>query len=1293
MAEEDGGDKGKEKLPKSSTDVSSPQAAKDSSAIAPTDSVSNTQEDAVRSSDGEDEDEDEDAEPRLKYTKLTGHLGQAFKGKDSISASLSSGDKFIVGTHNGNVHVYALPTLELLRSYNAHSASITSISVSPFSPSISSTPGPQDFQAASDQEQGRPSTPARTPTASSIRSVSNVSPNVKRPRPTPSGLPHTPSNLIHIGTSSIDGHVCVSSLTDPADVTLRNFSRPVQAIALSPDFKTSRSYLSGGLSGQLIYTTGGKQGGREDANTINSAAAASAWLGQIGLGGSTGRDVIRHQGEGPISAIRWSLSGRFVAWVNETGIKIMRSPIGLGTEDQEIVWKRIGHVDKPRRTVWEDNSAVWKAKVQWMDDRYLEKDEVAKTEPNGVAKAEKRTEKLLVGWGDAVWLLHVFGEGSAPRSRGEKGFKTPDIVHHKQSEELDSDVLSKLDRYQSLSFTDYHLTTIFFSTKKSSAADSRSSLGVFGDGLWDVSKNATRLFSSGASVMSSSSSDVASDRRSTTTSQATTVVSPALSSGSSLSRGLPPSFTKPGLKIFIVSPFDALLSVKRDGSDHLAWLKEQEKYEQAWTFVDQHPEVVVPQQVSPHSQSRPGTPSRAQETLAEFLDDDSSSTSSAMTIRAKSRLPAVAREKRVIGDMWVQRLVDAEKWESAGHVAGQVVDLPEKWERWIATFTEANRLDEISSHVPSKRMKPAISPACYEGILEHYIEHDCARLQALVNNWSTELFNIDHITEMIQTKLESVNSARTKSASSESSDNRDWRVLQDCLAHLYLASNCPADALHCYLLTRNADPAIDLIKEHHLFSSISDIVYEFANIRVTPQQSTHASLSEIDSISSDSITLLATATFQNIISVSSAISQFQQHSPEADRFLFFYIRALWTGAITITADESIETHRSRRSRFAPTLSTNPTRHLLASYGDLAVTVFASYEPSLLSELLRARDLVDDPAAGGSIPYSFEHASAVCETHQLTAELVYLLAATGQTKEALRRICEGEGQPPVSPPTPTHNDSGIDDDPESRRVEWAIHFCTEHADPSLWNELLSFSLSRPLFLRGLLYHVSLTSQAARKDGETGIDPVELVKSIPEGMKIPGLKAALERLVKDADVQRSIALGAKEVLRGEVLDVMERVISARKKGIPFEVEDTSSMAPKLGAADESKAPEASQRTGTKPVCAICDEVYTQSTAGADSHSSEEKQDFLIAHPCGHVLHLSCVLSAISDSSNRRQIADLEQRLEKAASDLQEPSDIAKRGRAGGKVSRMQMIGRVLRGRGCVRCEWERKKKDVG
>lgn len=244
----------------------------------------------------------------------------------------------------------------------------------------------------------------------------------------------------------------MSSLVDANDVSFRNYARPVNAVAMSPEYKSDRSYLSGGLAGNLILTAGAQTGVTTNANTNSTAGSASGWLGSIGLGSNNGRDTILHSGEGGISTIKWSLSGRYVVWVNEQGIKIMRSNISLDAQDIDSAWKRIGHVERPNRRVWEDMASVWKARVEWANDDYINDAEMPPVNviqtTNGnphlvppspgsargsissapsVRPRKSRSESLLVGWGDTVWMMHV----KAGSERGKTGFKIGkvEIVH------------------------------------------------------------------------------------------------------------------------------------------------------------------------------------------------------------------------------------------------------------------------------------------------------------------------------------------------------------------------------------------------------------------------------------------------------------------------------------------------------------------------------------------------------------------------------------------------------------------------------------------------------------------------------------------------------------------------------------------------------------------------------------------------------------------------------------------------------------------------------------------------
>lgn len=70
------------------------------------------------------------------------------------------------------------------------------------------------------------------------------------------------------------------------------------------------------------------------------------------------------------------------------------------------------------------------------------------------------------------------------------------------------------------------------------------------------------------------------------------------------------------------------------------------------------------------------------------------------------------------------------------------------------------------------------------------------------------------------------------------------------------------------------------------------------------------------------------------------------------------------------------------------------------------------------------------------------------------------------------------------------------------VHQAIEFAKEQRDESLWQDLLQYSLDKPAFIKGLLENI-----------DSHMDPVLLVRKIPEGLIIPGLKEALLKVMSD------------------------------------------------------------------------------------------------------------------------------------------------------------------------------------
>ncbi|KAK5125176.1 hypothetical protein LTR85_000852 [Meristemomyces frigidus] len=1287
----------------------------------------------------EEEDEDEDEEPKLKYAKLTGNLSSVYRSNDSTSAFTVAGDKMVMGTHNGNIHVLSLPSLQGVRNYHAHSATITSVSVSPV------PPAPSTVRTESGVTQVLLSPPGPLGRTQSIRSQQGTnSPRTPRGQPERQvgGVPNTPNNQVYIATSSLDGHVCISSLVDPKDVQLRNFARPVQAVALSPDYKNDKTYLSGGLAGNLILTVGGKAGVTADANTNSAAAAASGWLGSIGLGGHSGKDTVLHSGEGSISTVKWSTTGKWVVWVNEEGIKIMRSHLKLGSEESEDAWRRIAHAAKPNRRGWQDMAGVWKARAEWIDDKHLDSEDLSSgdgtaTAMNGLmngngtgpGKKAKRFEKLVVGWGDTAWILHVqHGVGYTAHS-GQKQIGSADIVHKLQFRDcivsglslytpsllailayrtrddddkpIDShDTTSKgrqrhrktglrpqlrlinvrdgaevdvdelpISRFETLSAADYQLGTMYMPAPlpEKATAQQRGAL----EAAWEAAGGgyAQRLFNSSASVMSGSSSG-----RDESGSKRPSITSPS-ASVSGISRApirrpadAHPFVVEPGLKLFIQSPYDCVLAVRRDLSDHLEWLLEHEQYAQAWTLIDEHPEVIDPnssaadrsqQQYTGSAGSQPGTPSRgATQTggsLADFFagsDTDSQTTGSA----SRSQQPhnsAAAKEKRRIGDLWLQQLVAAEHWAEAGKVAGRVLGTSSRWEHWVWTFAQADKFDEITPYIPSTQLKPPLPSLVYEVVLGHYISVDRMRLKDLLEQWDPELFDVRSVITAIENRLDSGREVGEESVEG-GVRGRDWRILMEALAKLYLADGRGRDALRCWIRCQNADKAFEMIREEKLMDAVADDVPGLLMLRVSREQMNSAPLPELEEASSEAVQLLVEEAHRGTVPPATVIRQLERKDRQAFQpFLFFYLRALWRGPPQ-DKDENVPRRKWDRR-------VDEGHALVEDHADLAVSLFAEYDRELLMTFLRASSV-----------YSYERAGAICEQRHYIPELVYILSKTGQTKKALALIIGELGD-----------------------VSQAISFAKENGE--LWDDLLDYSMDRPRFIKGLLEEVG-----------TAIDPVKIVRRIPEGLEIEGLKEGIQRLVREYEIQFSISEGVARVLRGEVGMGMDTLRAGRKKAVRFEVvhehegaeehldlavKDVPTRVPdgqEVLPVGKRKAEKEEAKAVEPGHCVGCGDSFSEdgrSTSVSYRLSVEENADCgnadretLIGFACGHVYHLSCLLRANPDTADEDAIEQLQTQLGRGSED-DDPASYTGRS-VGAKVAHAHIIKNIVQG-GCRHC----------
>ncbi|KAK4141019.1 uncharacterized protein C8A04DRAFT_14425 [Dichotomopilus funicola] len=1191
-------------------------------------------EDAGDNDEEDDDEEEEDDEPKLKYARLTPHLGPLYRNGDATSSFLVAGDKMVVGTHNGNIHVVQLPAFQSLRVYHAHAASVTSISISPFPP-------PLPTVGAELASQSSPNSPLRPGTGVADAQTAPAAAS-RRPRD-PQPVPNIPSNSIYVATSSMDGNICVQSLIEPKDVSLRNFARPVQAVALSPEFKSDRMYLSGGLAGQLILTSGAPTG-RSTATTTGATAQAAGWLGNM-VGAGTGKDTVLHSGEGTINTIKWSLSGKYVVWLNEHGIKIMRTKLHLENADAEDAWKRIGHIDRPQTEEWETMASVWKGRVEWIDEQAVESDEATPTSPDSARrdvvvspaaeslrqqhlKTTKKYERLLVGWGGTIWIIHVHpGEIGTGRNVGEKSAGRAEIVkilrmdciisgislythnlllvlayclpddeegdrdgenqqtrshtrslsgtstgsgpsggiQRKQNNqppelrlidlssqaEVDKDGLT-ISRFERLSSNDYHLG-ILPARNVAAAVSSRGTLETLaglGNDVLNAALNPLSLFSSAVSVVSRGSDGGSGNN--------------VPASGIRVGRtSVHPHLVKPGVKIFIHSPYDCILATRRDLIDHLTWLLEHNQYQDAWQLVDEHPEIT-----SGPPDGSPNPPSQTQGT-DDFYDDSAS-----VAEGIRSLYSSAEKEKRRIGELWIQEVIETGDWTKAGEICGKVLSTPDRWENWVWTFAGADKFDEIVNHIPAERTRPPMPGTIYEVMLGRYLQTNKPTFGRLLERWSPDLYNVSTITTALEDQLK-FRDVREDSIE-DGEVGRDWRIVMESLAKLHEANGRTREALRCHIKLQDADSAMRLIKEGHLADAVADDIPSFIGLRVPQHQAKKMSRLELEEATEEPITLLVDEAQHGLVKPEVVVGQLQEK--KLDLYTFFYLRGLWRG-------EGIHEHSDEsRARLV-----TDSKSLVDQFADLAVHLFAVHDQSLLMDFLKT-----------STAYAFEKAAQECETHNYVPELVYLYSKTGQTKRALYLIIDRLGD-----------------------VSHAIAFAKDQDDPDLWEDLLTYSMDKPRFIRALLEEVG-----------TAINPITLVRRIPEGLEIEGLREGLKHIMKEHEIQFSICEGVARVLRSEVAAAQGTLRMGQRKGIKFEVAPAQPAAADGAHPPQAQPGDAAHANGNGhavvPAGLISPRTHNPAKKWAPGLCAECLEPFdeweletLVGFTCGHVFHLAHLL----------------------------------------------------------------------
>jgi hypothetical protein len=184
----------------------------------------------------------------------------------------------------------------------------------------------------------------------------------------------------------------------------------------------------------------------------------------------------------------------------------------------------------------------------------------------------------------------------------------------------------------------------------------------------------------------------------------------------------------------------------------------------------------------------------------------------------------------------------------------------------------------------------------------------------------------------------------------------------------------------------------------------------------------------------------------------------------------------------------------------------------------------------------------------------------------------------------------------------------------------------------------------------------------------------VRRIPEGLEIEGLRDGLSRMIKEYEIQHSISYGVAKVLRGEVALAQNTLRSGQRKGVKFDVvhkpKDHIDVAVSDvptnvdGTSAKKTAKEFSEHTHKQPEAGHC--------VGCHEPFSEHEMETLVGFACGHVFHLSHLLSY---KSNERPATppDVE---------LDENGEFAMTHSIGAKVTHARLLRDKIRD-GCPVC----------
>lgn len=618
-------------------------------------------------SDSESDSDDEEEEEPRLKYSRILTLPRPVFNSDPVSTCIISDKFLVVATHGGYIHICQPDSLTTIRSYRAHSASVLALS----------------------------------------------------------------TDGHYVASASMDGRVVVSSITDPTDIVASDFHRPVHTVALDPNYKSSKIFISGGMAGDVILSEKGWLGNRSDT-------------------------VIQHS-EDPVTAVYW-LEGLIIC-LDESGINV------FGQHSREVLL----HIDRPAGSPRAD----------------LYKPRLCSPESN----------RIYIGWVDRIWNLKIEGNVASMPSSASVHSRDNSKVDSSATSKFGQEFFKKTLISSGASMILPSSSSIRLAQNSPQVIlESSLQIDSLVAGISSFGQD-TLMVLSYRPPGSDSSDDDDQVRRGRPLAPPPEIRLIDLDSGEEvyadeLSLN---GYERLGLndyhllqfsdatsnKYFIISAKDGVVAVERDLSDRIDWLLEHKLFEEAWN-------------ISASVKTSEERLNIGIDWVETFLDRDMWEEAAQKLKTVLDTFLATADQGKLVADniMGVNK-PNVDKSTMGQPTLHELNDFEkiaqENWNRWAFIFTQSGHSPEIAQVLPNTT-RLQIDPKIYEKVLSYFIDNDkLDEVLKYLGEWPCQLYD----SQPIKSSLE----ALVRDAEYDGVAGPRKRDLEKALANLYILSGDPGSAV------------------------------------------------------------------------------------------------------------------------------------------------------------------------------------------------------------------------------------------------------------------------------------------------------------------------------------------------------------------------------------------------------------------------------------------------------------------------------------------------------------------